>query len=107
VSRGIDRERKIRKALKDAGWVAIRASMGEIDVVACKPVSVRHDITLSEVRFIQVKSTAQSPYERFGPSDRKELSDLARAAGATAWLIWWPPRKGWRWIEEGQWPRAK
>jgi Holliday junction resolvase len=93
----LDRERRLRHVFEDAGWVAVRAAKGPIDLVLVKP---------GEVRFVQIKSS-QRPFEHFGPADRLILSDLATRAGATAWLIHWPIRHGWRWIPSHQWPGAK
>jgi Holliday junction resolvase len=104
-SRGLDRERKLRAILAEEGWVVIRASMGIVDLVALKTVTPFSLRQLAEVRFVQVKSTAGGPYERFGPSEREQLLHLAQQAGASAWLIWWPPgRQGWRWIGSHEWP---
>jgi len=97
----LDRERRLRKTLSENGWVAIRAAKGPVDLVLIRKAAV------VEVRLVQVKSTAGGPYEKFGPRERAELLDLARQCGATAWLIYWPPRKGWRWIDSSQWPRTK
>lgn len=97
-SRGIDRERKLRDQLLSEDWVAFRApaSLGVADVVA-----LRSD---RRPRLIEVKSTAQGPYEHFGPADRADLSAAAVRAGAEAWLVWWPPRAKPRWIAESEWP---
>jgi Holliday junction resolvase len=108
----LDRERSVRRALERAGWTAVRATKGPVDVVACRPVTIeahngRPELVLSEVRFIQVKSTRQSPYERFGPADRKILLELANQAGASAYLMWWPPNRGWQWIAANEWPKPR
>jgi Holliday junction resolvase len=97
--------------LQEDGWVAIRAAKGPVDVVASKPIKIRDaagDVkTVAELRYVQVKSTAKSPYERFGPEERQILRELAENAGATAWLVWWPPRRGWRWIPQSDWPAKR
>ena len=55
---------------------------------------------------MQVKRT-QKPYAHFLPAERTILRELAEKAGATAWLIWWPPRRGWRWIPVSEWPKER
>ena len=55
----------------------------------------------------EVKSTAQGPYERFGPADRKRLIETAELAGANAVLAWWPPRGKLLWIDSSAWPKAR
>jgi len=94
----LDRERKVAGLLP--GWVCTRAAKGAIDVVAVRRISS----VSSEVRFIQVKSTAQSPWERFGPDDRAKLLALAEQAGASAWLLYWPIRSKPTWIPSDRWP---
>lgn len=61
----------------------------------------------ANVELVEVKSTAGGPYERFGPEARAKLSLAARMAGATAWLVWWPPRGQMRRIPEAEWPPAR
>jgi Holliday junction resolvase len=97
VPRGLDGERRLRTAFNEDGWVAIRAAKGAVDLVLARP---------GELRFVQVKRTIR-PYDHFGPEDRQILKGLAQKAGATAWLIWWPPRKGWRWVPVSEWPGEK
>jgi hypothetical protein len=100
----IDRERRLRHQLAPE-WVATRASMGPVDLVLLRAAGFLPGPGLvSETRLVQVKSTAGGPYERFGPVDRQELLNLAEQAGASAWLIWWPPRRHWRWIPSSEWP---
>jgi Holliday junction resolvase len=96
VSRGLDRERRLRQVLADDGWVVVRSSKGVVDLVLLKAGALP--------RLVQVKSTAGGPYERFGPADRAEFVALAEAAGAAAFLIWWPPRRGWKWIPATDFP---
>lgn len=97
--RGTDRDRKVRDWYAKRDWFAIcaRGSHGCADVVAIKEGRRPH--------VVQVKSTAQGPYERFGPKDRAELAFAARLGGADAFLAWWPPRGVLRWIPESEWPR--
>ncbi len=97
MSRGIQRERAVRLHLEERDWVVIRAagSLGPVDLVALKP---------GTVLFIEVKSTAGGPYERFGPTARQDMLAYAERAGAAAQLAWWPPRGTLRWIPSGEWP---
>lgn len=121
MSRGINRERQVRKILEADGWWTCRAagSFGDADVVA-----VRHhgDLMVGqyqkidetpgipeacEVLFVEVKSTAGGPFEHFRPKDRAELLEAARQCGATPLLCWWPPRKQPEWFGAKDWPAAK
>lgn len=98
VSRGHDRERRVRDWLTERDWVVVRAagSLGGIDLVAMK---AGHTPML-----VEVKATAGGPYERFNPADRADLKKRAEWAGAEAWLAWWPPRGKLRWIPSSEWP---
>lgn len=98
MSRGIDRERKLRALLEADGWWTCRAGAGggEVDVIAMKQGELP--------RFIEVKSTAGGPYERFGPEARARLISSAVKAGAIPWLVWWPVRRQPLWIPVGSWP---
>jgi hypothetical protein len=89
----------------------VRVAKGPIDLVTMRlaPPGYRlvDDTTtlgFSEVRLVQVKSTERGPFHSFGPAERDELLDLAQQAGATAWLIWWPPFIPFRWIPSSEWP---
>lgn len=98
--RGRQRELAVLLLLRDAGFVTYRLAHGCADVLA-----LRHD---HQPMLIQVKSTAGSRYERFGPADRLALIDEAKQAGAAAVLAWWPP--GVRvpeWIDSSDWPDAR
>ena len=99
--RGIQRERDLVNRLREDGWFAIRApaSLGVADVVALKAGEPS--------RLIEVKSTTAGAYAGFGPADREALSDMARVAGADAYLCWWPKRAEPRWIPEADWPPKK
>ncbi len=101
MSRGHDRERAVVAYLGDRDWLAFRApaSLGVADVVALRDGS--------RSRLVEVKSTAQGPYERFGPAERAKLAGAAALAGAEAWLAWWPPRGQLRWIAEQEWPEHR
>jgi hypothetical protein len=43
------------------------------------------------VLLVEVKSTAQGPWERFGGSDRRDLAEAASRVGAIGCVAWWPP----------------
>jgi Holliday junction resolvase len=100
--------------LETDGWVVIRAagSLG-IDLVAARdgtcrwPGTERWAHLHNALLFIEVKSTAGGPFERFGPGERSQLLELADIAGADALLAWWPPKGELRWIASEEWPRAE
>lgn len=96
--RGHQRERAVKDWHAERDWLAFRApaSLGVADVVALRDGS--------RSRLIEVKSTAQGPYERFGPADREKLRQAAKLAGADAFLAWWPPRGELRMIPAAEWP---
>lgn len=98
MSRGIQRERQVRKLLEADGWWVCRAagSLGDADLVALK-----HG---HHPRLIEVKSTARGPWHGFGPKDRAELMSAAIKAGAAALLCWWPPHKKAQWFPSESWP---
>jgi Holliday junction resolvase len=95
----IDRECDVRRLLEEEGWLVVRAagSKGVADLVALK-AGIADPLLSTKCRLIEVKSTAQSPYERFGPAKRVALAEAARRAGGTAWIAWWPPRRPLQWI---------
>lgn len=101
MSRGIDRERQVRRHLESpegGGWWCARAagSLGDADIVALK-VGKRP-------RLIEVKSSAKGPFEHFRPPDRAELLQAAGLAGADAELAYWPPRGELRFLRPDEWP---
>lgn len=98
-SRGIQRERQVRKLLEEQGWWVARAagSLGDADLVALK---YGHTPLM-----VEVKSTTRGPFHGFGPRDREALRDAARVAGAHPVLCWWPPRKQPKWIDSLGWPK--
>lgn len=71
------------------------ASLGVADVVALKKGHTPH--------MIESKSTL-TPYSHFLPADRQRLSVAAAAAGAEAWLVWWPKHGKLKAIPESEWP---
>jgi Holliday junction resolvase len=98
VSRGIQKERDVRKVLEAEGWWTARAagSFGDADVIAGKAGS--------NPRLIEVKSTAAGPFHSFGPKDRAELLAAAKKTGFTPELAFWPPRGELRFIPPEEWP---
>jgi Holliday junction resolvase len=101
VSRGHDRERRIRDQLTDEGWIVIRAagSLGPVDLVALR--------SGFRPRIIEVKSTHRGPFHSFGPQERREMRNIAIDAGADAELCWWPARKDPEFIPSSQWPEQQ
>ena len=95
--RGIQRERDRVNWYRERDWFAMRApaSLGPVDVIAIKD---------GEIRFEELKSTKAGPFHAFGPADRAELSFMAKLAGASATLVWWPPRSKPVEIPESAWP---
>lgn len=85
-SRGTRREHQVRDLLVDDGWIVVRAagSLGPVDLAALKAGA--------PPRLVQVKADERTPWKNFGPAARAELVELAKRAGAEAWLVWWPPR---------------
>lgn len=97
---GRRRELQVRDKLRADGCVAYRLPQpSAADVIALKagtrPV------------LVQVKSTAQGPFERFGPIDRQALLDEARAAGTDCTLAWWPKGGELRWVTPTEWPALR
>ena len=103
LSRGIQRERQVRKLLEEQGWWVCRAagSLGDADLVALRVDPYGCE---TQARLIEVKSTARGPYHGFGPKDRSDLLAASERAGAVAWLCWWPPRAEQKWIPSWEWP---
>jgi Holliday junction resolvase len=97
-SRGIQRERQVRRLLEAEDWFVARAagSLGDADLVALKAGK--------RPLLIEVKSTAAGPYHSFGPSDRLAILLAASIAGADATLCWWPSRGRPVWIPAHEWP---
>ena len=98
--RGTSRERQVIALLRDAGWVCYRAagSHGNADIVAMRN---------GAVLLIQVKSSAQGPFEHFGPVARAELLEEALRAGGQAILCHWPSGGDRRFIHSDLWPEGR
>ena len=101
------------------GWVCVRSagSHGSADVVAAvdglvtfvpgdEPSEWPQTRFLRSLLFVEVKSTAQGPFERFGPTARRTMVARADRAGAEAWLAYWPPRGRLTWIASARWPTS-
>jgi Holliday junction resolvase len=95
---GKQRELHVRNWLAERDWVVIHTRPGTnfCDIVAIKPGE--------PTRFVEVKSTAGGPYEKFRKQDRADLIAISDRAGAQAWLAWWPPRGSLRWIHWTEFP---
>lgn len=96
---GRARERQVADRLRDEDWVVLKGTTyGTCDLVALRDGD--------RPRLIEVKSTAQGPYEHFSPADRASLAAEAARAGADAYLAWHPPRGVLRCIPSWEWPGA-
>jgi Holliday junction resolvase len=106
MSKGIARERQVRKLLESEGWWVGRAagSLGDADLFASRPYVEHGYRNLADVRLIEVKATSRGPWHGFGPQDRRDLLVAARKAGAVAWLYWWPSRGQLKCFHEDYWP---
>ena len=110
---GSSRERAVAQILRDDGWVVFRCAASKpCDLVALRDapylekaraagVKVGRD---PEARLIEVKGTTRSPWVAWGPTERAELVDAAKRAGATPLLAWWPPHGELTWYGEAEWP---
>ena len=118
-SKGADRERHLKKMLEADGWVVVRCagSKSAVDLWAMRrtPVAESRPMssiltlagTLSEAMAIQVKGNTGSPWMNFRREERAELGLIAAKAGASAWLVHWPPHGECRWYAESEWPEAR
>ena len=98
MSFGHDRERAVKAKLEKDGWFVVRAaaSLGYADLVALK----RGRVPL----MVEVKATAQGPWEGFRRPERRALKKAAYAAGARPVLAWWPKRGTLRYLYADEWP---
>lgn len=94
--RGRGRELRIAEVMRDSGCISYRLAWGQADVISLKAGA--------RPLLIQVKSTAQGPFERFGPTERANLLAEAIAAGADCTLAWWPKNGPLRWVAPEEWP---
>lgn len=115
---GAQRERQEVAYWRDEGWLSFRtgghsATRGQVDafdvadVIAMRQYGTDAPDDASEVLMIEVKTTAQGPFERFGPTEREALRLAAMIAGATPLLVWWPSRGTRREVPLSQWPLPK
>lgn len=110
---GRDAELEAMRSLGVQGWLcgSRRHMLGAGDFVAVRPFALvklpnATKRPIHEVRLVEVKTTAQSPYERFGPDDRSLLLEAAHRIGAEAWIAWRPPKAPcWAWLPSPVWPK--
>jgi Holliday junction resolvase len=104
MSRGIRRERQVRKLLEANGYWTSRAagSFGDADVIALKATPTGIDALL-----VECKSDVAGPFAHFGPAARAELIAAAVKSGATPLLCYWPPRKDPVWLGVSKWPATR
>lgn len=96
--RGAARERQLQDRLEEDGWVVTRSA-------GSKSPHDLHCSRAGETLLIQCKGSVKSTYANFGPAERDELREAAAKAGATAYLVHWPPdRRGPRWVHQDFWP---
>jgi hypothetical protein len=98
VDRGHAAERKWAALIEasDPERSAFRPRWKTVDVISMKAGE--------ETYFDDVKTTSR-PYERFTPTKRQALRELARKCGAVARLVWWPRgMSGPRVIPSEEWP---
>jgi Holliday junction resolvase len=103
VSRGHDRERRVKARMQEDDYVVVRAagSLGGIDLVGLKPG--RRPL------LVEVKSSSaeRGPFADFPPAERKALLLAAEMAGADCVLAHWPPHGKLRWYEPSEWPAMR
>jgi hypothetical protein len=117
ASKGSAREHKVRRMLEADGWVIARSAGSKscVDLWALRRVlrgeepssGVKLGEVLTEVMAVQVKANVGSPWMNFRGVERAELGLLAAKAGATPFLVHWPPHGECRWYPESDWPEAK
>lgn len=110
-SKGVAREHKVRRMLEADGWVIARSagSKSVVDLWAMRRAAFGHysgDL-VAEVMAVQVKGNVGSPWMHFPPAERAALGLLAARAGATPYLVHWPPHGECQWISEDMWPEAR
>lgn len=107
ASRGAARERKLKRLLEDDGYVVIRAagSKGAVDLWALRRPTAADPCP--DVLAIQVKANIGNAWMNFRREEREELGLVAAKAGATAYLVHWPPHSQPLWYREQDWPTVK
>jgi Holliday junction resolvase len=98
-AKGATKERASKALYEKDGWHVTKAggSLGAADLVALKAGE--------RPQLIQVKATAKGPFHSFGPRERGELLEVAKAAGAVPVLAWWKPyARAHKLIESWDWP---
>jgi Holliday junction resolvase len=110
-SKGAQREHAVKRMLEADGWVIAKTAGSKtcVDIWAMRRNAYGRysGVVNSEVMAIQVKGNAGSPWMNFRSIERADLGLLAAKAGATPWLIHWPPHGECRWYPESEWPEAK
>ncbi len=102
---GTARERQVKAQLEAEGWVVVRspASGSPVDLWAMRVQDGGYQAGTWAMG-LQIKANTGSPFKNFQPQERQELRDIAERAGATPWLVHWPPHKPCRWIKPEEWP---
>ena len=100
---GSKRERQVADLLRAEGWVVFhnKASRGVCDLVALRYQDWNG---LTACSLVEVKGTTRSPWVAWGPTERAELVQAAKQAGAVPLLAWWPPHGELQWLGEAEWP---
>lgn len=101
AQRGNQRENDVRHHLESQGWLvgSLRHIKGAGDLLAVHRAY--------RTRIVEVKSSARSPWNDFGRTDRRALRKLAESFDADPLLAYWPyDRKGLRWLVEDDWPTS-
>jgi hypothetical protein len=96
--RGDQRDVKVRQYLEKLGFTlgSRRKIPGPGDLLA---IRVRDDYSGHvEVLLVEVKSTAQGPWEHFGPSERLALAEAAQDVNSVGAVAWWPSRGPLSWF---------
>lgn len=103
MSRGLERERRVARALEDDGYlVGSRRHIGGAgDLLAAK---LYPESGLLALLLIEVKSTI-GPYDHFGPKDRRAMIRAADKVQADPLLYWWPKGGRLRIIGREDWPK--
>ena len=111
---GTARENQLKKQLEGEGWVVVRspASGSPVDLWAMKQAKLKYALVefgrwgqACEIKAIQLKANTGSPWMNFRKAERQELLEIAERAGATPWLVHWPPRRAATWYTPSEWPK--